>query len=77
MSFCIPVNIATAAMEDIYERLCWLYTTVQNTLLYDHRGNTHYLSDLTELSEGKVPYPGQFANKPNYEQKSLRLRTSQ
>jgi hypothetical protein len=71
MSFGVPVNIATAAMEEIYERLCWLYTTVQNTLVYDYRGNNYNLSDLTELSEGKIPYPQQFANKPDYEQKSL------
>jgi hypothetical protein len=24
--YAMPSNIATAAMEDIYERLCWLYT---------------------------------------------------
>jgi hypothetical protein len=44
MSYCISVNISTAAMEDIYERLCWLYIAVhimQNTLIYDLDGNTH------------------------------------
>ncbi len=63
MSFGNPINIATAAMEDIYERLCWLYTTMKNNIACDHIGNTYYLSDLTELSEGKIPYPEQFANK--------------
>jgi hypothetical protein len=71
LSFGIPVNIVTAAMEEIYERLCWLQTTVQNILVYDHRGSNYYLSDLTELSKGKIPYPEQFANKPDCEQKSL------
>jgi hypothetical protein len=71
MSFGIPINIATAAMEEIYERLCWIYITVKNTLVYDRVGNTYHLSDLTELSEGRIPYPEQFANKPDYEQKSL------
>jgi hypothetical protein len=61
----------TAAMEEIYERLCWIYTTVQTSFVYDHLGNTYYLSDLTELSEGKILYPEQFANKPDYEQNSL------
>jgi hypothetical protein len=56
MSFCIPVNIATAAMEEIYGRLCWLYTTLHNTFVYDHT-DSYYLSDLTELSVGKIPYP--------------------
>ncbi len=58
-------------MEDIYERLCWLHTTVKNILVCDHLGNTCYLSELTELSERKIPYPEQLANKPDYEQKSL------
>ncbi len=54
MSFGIPVNIATAAMEDIYERLCWTYITVKKTLVHDHVGNSYHLSDLTELSEGRI-----------------------
>ncbi len=68
MSLSIPISIATAAMEEIYERLCWICITVKNTLVY---GNTYHLSDLTELSEGRIPYPEQLANKPDYEQKSL------
>ncbi len=42
-----------------------------NTLVYDHVGNTYHLSDLRELWEGRIPYPEQFANMPDYEQKSL------
>ncbi len=78
MSFGIPINIATAAMEEIYKRLCWICITVI-TLVYDHVGNTYHLSDFTDLSEGRIPYPEQFANKPDYEQKSLlqvKFRTS-
>ena len=71
MSFGISINIATAAMEGIYERLCWIYITVKNTLVYDHVGNTYHLSELTELSEGRIPYPEQFTDKLDYEQKSL------
>ncbi len=73
MSFGISINLSTAAMEEIYERLCWIYITVKNTLVYDHVGNTYHLSELTELSEGRIPYPEQFANKlaRDYEQKSL------
>ncbi len=70
MSFCIPINIATAAMEEIYKRLCWIYITVKNTLVHDHVGNTYHFSDLTELSEGRIPYPEQFAYTPDCEQKS-------
>ncbi len=45
MPFGIPINIATAAMEGIYERLCWIYITVitLNTLVYDKVGNTYHL----------------------------------
>ncbi len=71
MSFGIPINIATAAMEEIYGRRCWIYITVKNTLVYDHVVNTYHRSDLTELSEGRIPCPDQFANKPDYEQKAL------
>ncbi len=71
MSFGIPVNIVAAAMEEIFQKLCWLYTAVQNTFFYDHSGNTYYLSDLSELSEGKIPYQEKLANKPDYEQNSL------
>jgi hypothetical protein len=58
-------------MEGIYEWLCWIYITVKYTLVYDHVGNTYHLSELTELSEGRIPYSEQFANKLDYEQKSL------
>ena len=71
MSFGISINIATAAMEGIYERLCCMYITVKNTLVYDHVGNTYHLSEPTELSEGGIPYEEQFANKLDYEQKPL------
>jgi hypothetical protein len=43
--------------------------TANNTLVYDHIGNTYHLSGLIELSEGQIPYPEQFDNKPDYEQK--------
>ena len=33
--FGISINIATAAMEVIYERLCGLYITLRDTLVCD------------------------------------------
>jgi hypothetical protein len=36
-----------------------------------HIGYTYHPSDLTELSEGKIPYPEQFADRPDNEQRSL------
>jgi hypothetical protein len=69
--FGISINIATGAMEELYERLCWIYITVKNTLVDDHVGNTYHLSELTKISEGRIPYPEQFAYKLHYGQKSL------
>ena len=71
MVFSNPINIATAAMEDIFERLCWLYSTMRFTTVCDGSGNHHSLSDLTVLSKGKIPYPEQFANKMDYEQNTF------
>jgi hypothetical protein len=67
MLFGIRINIATAAMEDIYERLCWVYTSLRNTLVFDHRGVAHNLMDISDLSRGKIPNPQQFSKKPDYE----------
>ncbi len=39
MVFCLPTNIATAAMEDIFERLYRIYT-VKPTIVYDAIGNS-------------------------------------
>jgi hypothetical protein len=47
MSFGISISIAAAAMEGIYERLCCIYITGKNTLVYDHVGNTYHLSELS------------------------------
>ncbi len=71
MSFGIRINISTAAMEDIYERLCWVYTTLRNTLVFDHRGVPHNLMLIADLSRGKIPYPEQFSEKPDDEQETL------
>jgi hypothetical protein len=50
MSFSIPINIATAVIMEIYERLCWIYITVKNTLVNNRVGsNTYHLSDITEI----------------------------
>jgi hypothetical protein len=67
----ISINIATAAMENIYERLCWLYATARSTLVCDAIGNSYPLSVLTELSENQSPYSERFVNQPDYEQKSI------
>jgi hypothetical protein len=58
-------------MEDIYNRLFSVSTTFRNTLVYDHKVEAHYLSYISDLSLGKIPYPEQFSKKPDYEQDSL------
>ena len=67
----ISINIATAAMEDIYERLCWLYATARSTLVCESIGNSYPLSVLTELSEDQIPYMESCVKKPDCEQKSI------
>ncbi len=72
MLFGIRINMATAAMGVIcYERLCWVYTTLKNTLVFDYKGEAHNLFYRSELSTGKIPYPEQFSKKPDYDQDSL------
>jgi hypothetical protein len=58
-------------MEDIYERLCWLYTTLCYTLVFHYMGEAHNLMHISDLFRGKIPYPEQFPKKPEYEQESL------
>ena len=71
MVFSNPINIATATIEDIYERLYLLYVTVTSTLVYDAIGNSYPLSNITELSRAQIPYPEQFANKFDQPENSI------
>jgi hypothetical protein len=62
MSFSNPINVATASMEQIYERLCWIYSTFRSTFVYDAIGKSYSLSDITpgQLTRAKIPYPERF-----------------
>ena len=60
MSFSNPINVAKASMEQIYERLCWIYSTFRSTFVYDAIGKSYPLSDFTQLSRAKIPYPELF-----------------
>jgi hypothetical protein len=71
MPFGTRVNFETAVIKDIYERLCWVYTTLRNTLVFDHKGEANHRFDISELSKGKIPYAEQCSKKPDYEQDSL------
>ena len=57
MVFCNPINIATATMEEIYESLCWIYSVLRSTFVYDAIGKWSQRSKLTQLTRGKIPFP--------------------
>ena len=70
MSFSNPINIATATMEQIYERLCWIYSALRSTVIFDAIGNSYQLSVLTQFTRGKIPYPELFYEMIDYQQTS-------
>ena len=71
MVFSNPINIATATMEHIYERLCWIYSALRSTVVYDAIVNSYPLSDITQLTRGKIPYPARFSEMMDYKQNAL------
>ena len=68
MSFSNPINAATASMEQIYERLCWLYATFRSTFVYDAIGKSYLLSDITQLTRAKIPFPERLDEMIDYKQ---------
>ena len=66
MLFSNPINIATATMEQIYERLCWVYAALRSTVIFDAIGNSYQLMVLTQLTRGKIPYPERFYEMVDY-----------
>ena len=71
MSFSNPINIATATMEQIYERLCWVYAALRSTVIIDAIGNQYQLSVITQLTRGKIPYPERFYEMVDYKQTAI------
>ena len=71
MVFSNPINIATATMEQIYERLCWVYAALRSTVIFDAIGNSYQLSVLTQLTRGKIPYPERFNKMRDYVQTGI------
>ena len=71
MVFSNPINIATATMEQIYERLCWVYAALRSTVIFDAIGNSYQLSVLTQLTRGKIPYPERFNEMRDYVQTGI------
>ena len=58
-------------MEQIYERLCWLYATFRSTFLFDAIGNPYPLSDITQLTRAKIPYSERFDEMIDYKQNEV------
>ena len=71
MSFSNPINIATATMEQIYERLCWVYATLRSTVIFDAIGNSYQLSVITQLTREMIPQPELFHEMVDYKQTSI------
>ena len=71
MSFSNPINIATASVECIYERLCWLYASFRSTFVYNANGQSYPLSDITQLSRAKIPFPERFDEMIDYQQNAF------
>ena len=71
MVFSSPINIATATVEQIIERLCWIYSALRSTVVYDAIGNSCPLSDITQLTRGKIPYPQRFNEMMENKQNAL------
>ena len=71
MVFSNPINISTATMEQIDERLCWIYAALRSTVVFDAIGNSYQLSVLTQLTRGKIPYPERFNEMIDYQQNAF------
>ena len=71
MSLSNPINIATASVESIYERLCWLYASFRSTFVHNANGQSYPLSDITQLSRAKIPLPERFDEMIDYQQNEV------
>ena len=71
MSFSNPINVATASVDSIYERLCWLYATFRSTFVYNANGKSYPLSDITQFSRAKSPYLERFDEMIDYKQNEV------
>ena len=58
-------------MEQIYEKLCWIYSTFRSTFVYYAIGKSYPLSDITQLTRGKIPYPARFNEMMDYKQSAI------
>jgi hypothetical protein len=73
MAFSNPINIATASVEQTFERLCWLYSTFRSTFVFDAIGKSYPLLDITQLTRGKIPYSERFNEMIDYQQNAAMM----
>ena len=71
MVFSNLINIVTATMEQIYERLCWIYSALRSTVVHGAIGNSYPLSVITQLTRAKIPYPERFDEMIDSEQNEV------
>ena len=69
------VNLYSTTSEELFERLAWFYTTVNQVQVYDAEGDGHPLSDLVQLSRGCIPFPPRFVLQNDLVQKQAFLQS--
>ena len=62
------VDLSSATLEELFQRLAWYNATTKHTIVYDAMGNCHQLSKRTQLSQGKIPFPPCFPQMREFEQ---------
>ena len=66
-----PINIASATMEQIYERMCWIYSALRLTFVYKAIGNSYPPSEITQPTRAKTRYPERFNEMIDYQQNAF------
>ena len=71
----IQVNLNSATTEELFERLAWFYATANQVQICDAEGQSHSLSTLVSLSQGKIPFPPRFALRNDIVQKQTFIQS--
>ena len=57
---CKPINLNNAKLEEKYDSMVWLYTTVRYARLFDANRFCYQSSQPAQLTRGYNPYPERF-----------------
>ena len=69
------VNLYSATTEELFERLAWFYATVNQVQVYDTETQGHPLSDLLNLSRGRLPFSPRFVLQNDLVQKQAFIQS--